>query len=174
MNSTSVPELIIRNANVEDIPLLLGFVKGIAEYEHLSHMVSATEESLKMAFFGERPYAEALIAELGTEPVGFVVFFHNFSTFVGRPGLYLEDIYVLPEHRGKRIGAALFTKCISIAKERNCGRMEWSALHWNPARKFYERFGAQPLEDWIIYRLDEKGIADIAVEKPKGPCSEKL
>jgi GNAT superfamily N-acetyltransferase len=165
MNGTSVPGLVIRSTDIEDVPLLLKFVKGIAEYEHLSHMVSATEESLKMALFGERPYAEALIAELEAEPVGFVVFFHNFSTFVGKPGLYLEDIYVLPEHRGKGIGAALFIKCVRIAKERNCGRMEWSALHWNPARKFYERFGAQPLEDWIIYRLDEKGISKMLLEK---------
>lgn len=161
MNSTPIHGLIIRSTDVEDVPLLLKFVKGIAEYEHLSHMVLATEESLKRAFFGDRPYAEALIAELDTEPVGFVVFFHNFSTFVGKPGLYLEDIYVLPEHREKGIGAALFNKCVQIAKERDCGRMEWSALHWNPTRKFYERFDAQLLEDWVIYRLDEKMISDL-------------
>jgi len=161
MNNTSHSSLIIRNADVEDVPLLLNFVKGIAEFEHLSHMVSATEESLTKAFFGDRPYAEGLIAELGSEPVGFVVFFHNFSTFVGKPGLYLEDIYVLPEHRGKGIGAALFKKCVQIARERDCGRMEWSALQWNPARKFYESFGAHLLDDWVIYRLDEKMISDI-------------
>lgn len=161
MNSTSLSNLIIRNADVEDVPLLLNFVKGIAEFEHLIHMVSATEESLTKAFFGDRPYAEALIAELDAEPVGFVVFFHNFSTFVGKPGLYLEDLYVLPEHRGKGIGAALFKKCVQIARERDCGRMEWSALQWNPARKFYESFGAQLLDDWVIYRLDEKMISDI-------------
>lgn len=161
MNNTSHSNLIIRNADVEDVPLLLNFVKGIAEFEHLSHMVSATEESLTKAFFGDRPYAEALIAELDAEPVGFVVFFHNFSTFVGKPGLYLEDLYVLPEHRGKGIGAALFKKCIQIARERDCGRMEWSALQWNPARKFYESFGAQLLDDWVIYRLDEKMISDL-------------
>lgn len=161
MKSTSLPNLIIRNADVEDVPLLLNFVKGIAEFEHLSHMVSATEESLTKAFFGDRPYAEALIAELDAEPVGFVVFFHNFSTFVGKPGLYLEDLYVLPEHRGKGIGAALFKKCVQIARERGCGRMEWSALQWNPARKFYESFGAQLLDDWVIYRLDENMISDI-------------
>jgi GNAT superfamily N-acetyltransferase len=161
MNNTSHSNLIIRNADVEDVPLLLNFVKGIAEFEHLSHMVSATEESLTKAFFGDRPYAEALIAELDAEPVGFVVFFHNFSTFVGKPGLYLEDLYVLPGHRGKGIGAALFKKCIQIARERDCGRMEWSALQWNPARKFYESFGAQLLDDWVIYRLDEKMISDL-------------
>lgn len=161
MNNTSHSNLIIRNADVEDVPLLLNFVKGIAEFEHLSHMVSATEESLTKAFFGDRPYAEALIAELDAEPVGFVVFFHNFSTFVGKPGLYLEDLYVLPEHRGKGIGAALFKKCVQIARERGCGRMEWSALQWNPARKFYESFGAQLLDDWVIYRLDEEMISDI-------------
>ncbi len=165
MKDNPVRGLIIRNTDAEDVPLLLRFVKGIAEYEHLSHMVSATEESLKMAFFGERPYAEALIAELDSVPVGFVVFFHNFSTFVGKPGLYLEDIYVLPEHRGKGVGAALFMKCVRMARERDCGRMEWSALHWNPARKFYERLGAQPLEDWIIYRLDESMISDMVLEK---------
>lgn len=164
MKDNPVRGLIIRSTGVEDVPLLLRFVKGIAEYEHLSHLVSATEESLKKAFFGERPYAEALIAELDNVPVGFVVFFHNFSTFVGKPGLYLEDIYVLPEYRDKGIGAALFMKCVRIAKERDCGRMEWSVLHWNPARKFYERFGAQPLEDWVIYRLDERMISDMALE----------
>jgi len=160
MRDIPVSDLIIRSADPEDVPLLLEFVKGIAEYEHLGHMVSATEASLQKAFFGERPYAEALIAELDSVPVGFVVFFHNFSTFVGKPGLYLEDIYVLLEHRGKGIGAALFMTCVRIAKERDCGRMEWSALHWNPARKFYERFGAQALEDWIIYRMDERMISD--------------
>jgi len=117
MKDTSIKNPVIRCADVEDVPLLLQFTRGIAGHEHLGHMVSATEELIGKAFFGERPYAEALVAELDSIPVGFVIFFHNFSTFVGKPGLDLEDIYVLPEHRGKGIGAVLFTECVRIAKE---------------------------------------------------------
>ncbi|MBC7085027.1 MAG: GNAT family N-acetyltransferase [Methanomethylovorans sp.] len=161
----SVKGLLIRSAYVEDVPLLLQLIKGIAEYEHLSHLVSATEDSLKRFLFGDKPFAEALIAEFDNVPAGFVVFFHNFSTFLGKPGLYIEDIYVLPQFRHKGIGGSLFMKCIQIAKDRDCGRIEWSVLHWNPARKFYEKFGAQPIQDWIIYRLDEEMIEQISLKK---------
>jgi GNAT superfamily N-acetyltransferase len=147
--------LNIRAAEKEDIPLILEFIKGIANFEKLSHLVKATEKSLMESIFGQRPYAEAFFAELDGVPVGFTVFFHNFSTFTGKQGLYIEDIFVKPEYRGKGAGKAMFLHCVKLAKERNCGRMEWAVLDWNPARQFYEYFGAGPVEGWHIYRMGE-------------------
>ena len=147
------PALNIRAAKKEDIPLILEFIKGIAEFEKLTHLVTATEETLEESMFGEKPYAEVFFAELDGEPAGFTVFFHNFSTFVGKQGLYIEDIFVKPGFRGKGIGKAMFLHCINLAKERNCGRMEWAVLDWNPAREFYEYFGAGPVDGWHIYRM---------------------
>jgi len=154
----------IRIAEKEDVPLILEFIKGIAEFEKLSHLVEATEETLIESMFGERPYAEVFFAELGGVPAGFTVFFHNFSTFVGKQGLYIEDIYVKPEFRGKGLGKAMFLNCIKLAKERNCGRVEWVVLDWNPAREFYEYFGAGPVEGWHIYRMGEDKF-ESALEK---------
>ncbi len=148
--------LSIRTAGIEDVPLILEFVKGIAEFEDLSHLVTATEETLMESMFGKRPYAEVFFAELDGVPAGFTVFFHNFSTFVGKQGLYIEDIFVKPEFRGKGIGKAMFLHCVKLAKERNCGRMEWAVLDWNPAREFYEYFGAGPVDGWHIYRMNEE------------------
>ncbi|AKB51863.1 Diamine acetyltransferase [Methanosarcina barkeri str. Wiesmoor] len=148
--------LKIRAAEIEDVPLILEFVKGIAKFENLSHLVAATEETLAEAMFGKKPYAEVFFAELDGVPAGFTVFFHNFSTFVGKPGLYIEDIFVKPEFRGKGIGKAMFLHCVKLAKERNCGRMEWAVLDWNPARKFYERLGGSSADGWQIYRMDEE------------------
>ncbi|AKB37227.1 Diamine acetyltransferase [Methanosarcina siciliae C2J] len=145
--------LNIRTAKKEDVSLILEFVKGIAEFEKLSHLVRATEENLKESMFGEKAYAEVFFAELDGVPAGFTVFFHNFSTFVGRQGLYIEDIFVKPEFRGKGIGKAMFLHCVKLAKERNCERMEWTVLDWNPAREFYEYFGAGPVNGWHIYRM---------------------
>ena len=145
--------LKIRIAEKEDVPLILEFVKGIAEFEKLSHLVTATEESLMESMFGEKSYAEVFFAELDGVPAGFTVFFHNFSTFVGRHGLYIEDIFVKPGFRGKGIGKAMFLHCVKLAKERNCGRVEWTVLDWNPAREFYEYFGAGPVDGWHIYRM---------------------
>jgi Acetyltransferases len=150
------PSLKIRAAEKEDVPLVLDFVKGIAEFENLSHLVKATEETLEKSMFGKRPYAEVFFAELDGVPAGFTVFFHNFSTFLGKPGLYIEDIFVKPEFRGKGIGKAMFFHCIKLAKERNCGRIEWAVLDWNPARKFYEHLGGSPAEGWQIYRMNEE------------------
>jgi GNAT superfamily N-acetyltransferase len=146
--------LSIRIAEKEDVPLILEFVKGIAEFENLSHLVTATEESLMESMFGKIPYAEAFFTELDGITAGFAVVFHNFSTFVGKQGLYIEDIFVKPEFRGKGIGKALFLHCIRLAKERNCGRIEWAVLDWNPARDFYEHFGASLVDGWHIYRMD--------------------
>jgi len=146
--------LSIRTAKKEDVPLILEFVKGIAEFENLSQLVTATEESLMESMFGKIPYAEVFFAELDGITAGFTVVFHNFSTFVGKQGLYIEDIFVKPEFRGKGIGKALFLHCIKLAKERNCGRIEWAVLDWNPARDFYEHFGASIVDGWHIYRMD--------------------
>jgi GNAT superfamily N-acetyltransferase len=150
--------LNIRAAKKEDVPLILEFIKGIADFEKLSHSVKATEESLMEAIFGKRPYAEVFFAELEGVPAGFTVFFYNFSTFTGKQGLYIEDIFVKPEYRGKGIGKSMFLHCVKLAKERNCGRMEWAVLDWNPARQFYEYFGAGPVEGWHIYRMSEDGF----------------
>jgi GNAT superfamily N-acetyltransferase len=158
------PGLKIRAAEKEDVPLILEFVKGIAEFENLSHLVIATEETLAEALFGKRPYAEVFFAELDGVPAGFTVFFHNFSTFMGKPGLYIEDIFVKPEFRGKGIGKAMFLHCIKLAKERNCGRMEWAVLDWNPARGFYEHLGGGPVGGWRIYRMNGEKF-ESALEK---------
>ncbi len=148
--------LKIRASQIEDVPLILEFVKGIARFENLSHLVTATEETLAEAMFGKRPYAEVFFAELEGVPVGFTVFFHNFSTFAGKPGLYIEDIFVKPKFRGKGIGKAMFLHCVKLAKERNCGRMEWAVLDWNPAKEFYEHLGGSLAAGWQIYRMDEE------------------
>lgn len=158
------PGLKIRAAGREDVPQILEFVKGIAEFENLSHLVTATEETLANSMFGKRSYAEVFFAELDRVPAGFTVFFHNFSTFVGKPGLYIEDIFVKPNFRGKGIGKAMFLHCVKLAKERNCGRIEWAVLDWNPAREFYEHLGGGPAHGWHIYRMNEEKF-ESALEK---------
>ena len=157
------PDLRIEPATEDDVPLVLKLVKKLAEYERLSHEVIATEEDFRRALFGTDRVAEALLAFLGAEPVGFAVYFSTFSTFVGRSGIYLEDIFVEPEHRGKGIGAALLTRIAGIACDRNCGRLEWSVLTWNePAIGFYERLGAQRMEAWRVFRLAGAEIRELA------------
>jgi GNAT superfamily N-acetyltransferase len=132
-------------------------------YERLSHEVRATEDGLRDALFGPSPAAEVLIAELGSTPVGFAVFFHNFSTFLGQRGLYLEDLFVRPEWRGRGFGTRLLVRVAQIAVERNCGRMEWSVLDWNEmALRVYRRIGAQPLEDWTVQRLTGDALKRLA------------
>lgn len=145
--------ITVRKTGPEDAALILQFVRDIAAFEKLAHEVVATEEILRESLFGERPAAEVAIAEAGGAPAGFVVYFENFSTFVGRPGLYIEDLFVKPEHRGAGVGKALLKHCAAIAVERDLGRMEWAVLDWNPARTFYEHLGAKPMSDWIVYRL---------------------
>lgn len=146
-------EIDIRTATEEDVPLLLHFIKELAEYEHLSHEVMATEETLRESLFGRR-VAETLLAYSGDEPAGFALFFHNFSTFLGRPGIYLEDLYVRPEYRGSGIGRTLLVHIAKLAGERGCGRFEWSVLDWNePSIGFYKSLGAVAMDDWTVYRL---------------------
>ncbi len=158
-----MPEVEIRPATAEDAPLILGFIRELAEYEKLSHEVVATEDSLREALFGERSFAEVLLAFLGEEPIGFALFFHNFSTFLGRPGIYLEDMYVRPEFRGVGVGRALLVHIAGLARDRNCGRLEWSVLDWNePAIGFYERIGASPVSGWTVYRVTGEALEELA------------
>jgi len=146
--------MIIRTATESDLSLILTFIRALAVYERLEDRVVATEEVLRESLFGGRPYAETLIAEDDGTPVGFAIFFHNFSTFIGRPGIYLEDLFVNPEARGRGYGKALLARLAAIAKERNCGRLEWSVLDWNePSIKFYKSLGAVPLDDWTMFRV---------------------
>ncbi len=153
-----------RKATREDIPLILSFIRELAEYERLSHEVTATEEVLAESLFGKKQYAEVVFALADGIEVGFALWFHNFSTFVGKPGLYLEDLYVRPEYRKKGIGKALMEFCIKTARERDCGRMEWWVLRWNPAIKFYEQMGAIPMDEWVVYRLTEDKIRGFKIE----------
>jgi len=154
MNVTTPPHVAIRAACEEDVPLLLSFIRRLAEYEKLAQEVTATEEVLRDSFFGNRRVAEAVFAYAGDAPAGFAVFFHNFSTFQGRPGIYLEDLFVDPEYRGLGIGKALLGHVEGLARERECGRLQWAVLKWNQsAIDFYEKLGARPLDDWTIYRL---------------------
>ena len=160
-----MPELAIRAAVEEDAPLILRLVKELAEYEELSHEVVATEDSLRRSLFGERRFAEALIGEVEGEPAGFALFFHNFSTFLGRPGIYLEDLYVRPEFRGSGLGRALLVYLARLALERGCGRLEWSVLDWNePAIGFYKSVGAAPVDGWTGYRVTGKALEELGGE----------
>lgn len=145
------------------MPLIFWFVRELARYEKLSHEVSATEELLRRNLFSERRGAEVLLAFAGKEAVGFALFFHNFSTFVGKPGLYLEDLYVRPEFRGRGCGKALMARVARIAVERDCGRFEWWVLNWNaPSLKFYESLGAVPMSDWTVQRLTGDALRALA------------
>ena len=158
-----MPELEIRAANEDDVPLILSLIKELAEYERLSHEVVATEEALGDSLFGERRVAEVLIGLYGDEPAGFALFFHNFSTFLGKPGIYLEDLYVRPEFRGAGIGRALLVHLARLARARDCGRLEWSVLDWNePAIGFYKTIGASPVSGWTVYRLTGEALEELA------------
>ena len=147
--------MTIRPARETDVPVILALVRGLAEYERLADQAVATEDDLRRTLFGPRPHAEVVLAEDERGVSGFALFFHNYSTFRGRPGLYLEDLFVIPERRGEGIGKALLLHLKDIAIERGCGRMEWSVLSWNePAVGFYRRFGAEVMDDWRICRID--------------------
>jgi GNAT superfamily N-acetyltransferase len=149
-----------------DVPVLLSFVRKLAEYEKLADQVEATEEHVRSALFGEGRVAEALLAYLGSEPVAFAVFFHNFSTFLGRPGIYLEDLFVDPPHRGKGVGKALLIELARIARARNCGRLEWAVLDWNEsAIEFYRSLGAVSMDDWTIFRVTGTALSRLAGEE---------
>jgi len=151
---TSIPELTIRFASEADAPLILEFIQRLAVYEKLEDQVTADSALLKSTLFGDRNVAEVIIAEYKKSPVAFSLFFHNFSTFLGRPGLYIEDLFVDEDMRGKGIGKEIFVFLARLAIERKCGRLEWWVLDWNnPAIRFYRKLGAQAMDDWTVYRL---------------------
>lgn len=155
--------LSIVPARESDIPLILDFIRQLAEFERLTHEVMANEQVLCDSLFGERPVAEVALAYLAGEAVGFAVYFSNFSTFIGRPGIYLEDLFVQPAFRGKGIGRALLSYLARLAKQRNCARLEWAVLDWNqPAIDFYRRLGATPMHDWTVFRLAGSALDEAA------------
>src|SRR6185436_10982634 len=153
----------IRQATEQDVPLIASFIRQLAEYERLSDEAVMTDEMLRENLFGARRYAEVLLGYEGDRPVGFALFFHNFSTFLGRPGLYLEDLFVIPEKRGKGYGRALLIELARIARERKCGRFEWSVLDWNkPSIEFYKNLGAVSMDEWTIYRVTGESLRRLA------------
>lgn len=155
----------IERATERDVPAILELIAGLAEYEKLSGEVVATADDLRESLFGEHPAAEVLLACSGTQAVGFAVFFHNFSTFLGRPGMYLEDLFVRPGYRGRGYGRELLIAVARIAVERGCGRMEWSVLDWNePAIRFYKSLGARAMSDWTVYRLSGEALRKVGKE----------
>jgi GNAT superfamily N-acetyltransferase len=159
----------IEPARERDVPLILRLIKGLAEYEKLAHEVVATEERLRQSLFGPHPSAEVVIAYVDDEAVGFALFFHTYSTFLGQRGLYLEDLFVLPEWRGRGAGRALLTHLARIAAERGCGRFEWSVLDWNePAINFYKNLGAKPMHEWTIFRVAGDSLTALGQQKSEG------
>jgi GNAT superfamily N-acetyltransferase len=158
-------QVTIRAAREDDAPLILAFIRELAEYERLSHAVVATEDQIRSSLFGSRPYAECVFACLDDKPVGFALFFHNYSTFLGQPGLYLEDLFVKPSTRGRGVGRQLLAYLAQLAVERGCGRMEWAVLNWNePAIRFYEGIGARPNSEWTGYRLAGEALERLSDE----------
>ena len=155
----------IEAATIEDVPLILSFIKELAEFERLSHLVVATEEGLSDSLFGSRPKAEVVICYAGDAPVGFALFFHNYSTFLGQSGIYLEDLYVRPETRGRGAGRLLLAHLARLAVERGCGRLEWAVLDWNEqATRFYKNLGAVPMDEWTTFRLTGESLSDLAAK----------
>lgn len=153
----------IRFASVDDIPVIQRFICQLADYEKLAHEVKATQAQLTETLFGEKAYAEVLIAEHQNAPAGFALFFHNYSTFLAKPGIYLEDLFVLKEKRGLGIGKLLLKKLAQIAEQRDCARLEWWVLDWNePAIEFYHSLGAVPMDEWTVFRLTESDIKRLA------------
>lgn len=164
-----MPSLLITPATERDVPTILGLIQALAEYEKLSHQVTATEQKLKETLFGEQPAAEVLLAYWEQECAGFALFFPNYSTFLAQPGIYLEDLYVKPQFRGKGIGCALLARLAKMAGERGCGRVEWEVLNWNePSIRFYKKLGALPLEDWTRYRLTGTALKQLAQAEAAG------
>jgi GNAT superfamily N-acetyltransferase len=160
---TNQDSVNISPATPDDVPVILSFIRGLAEYEKLSHACVATEESLRRTLFGDRAFAEVLVGRVGGTPAGFALYFHNYSTFLAKPGIYLEDLFVLPEFRGGGVATALLQSLARVARDRGCGRLEWTVLDWNePAIAFYTRIGATVLPDWRVCRMTEPEIAKLA------------
>jgi GNAT superfamily N-acetyltransferase len=153
----------LRPGSPADVPLILQLINELAEYERLAHVVVATEDLLRETLFGERKFAEVVLVFQGDVPAGFALFFHNYSTFLGRPGIYLEDLFVRPEFRRRGLGKMLLSHLAGLAVERNCGRLEWSVLDWNePAIQFYKSLGAVPMDDWTVFRLSGEDLERLA------------
>jgi GNAT superfamily N-acetyltransferase len=175
INMRKVAGFEIRPARVEDVPVILELIRDLATYERAPQEVVATEEQLVDVLFGKHPAAEVLLGFEGELPVGFALFFHNFSTWLGRPGLYLEDLFVKPEKRGKGYGRALLVELAKIARDRGCGRMEWAVLDWNePATKFYHGLGAKPMDEWTVFRLTRDGIEKLASGADTAAATESV
>jgi len=155
----------IRPAVENDAGTILSLINELADFEHLSHQVVATEADIRRSLFGTRPFAEALIGEYEESPISFALFFYNFSTFIGKPGIYLEDLYVKPEYRSRGFGRRMLAHIAGLAKERSCARFEWSVLDWNePAIRTYDRLNAKPMKEWILYRLTGEALDKLAAE----------
>ena len=162
---TTASNFTIRPATVSDVDTIFSLIKELAEYERLAHQVVATQKDIHNSLFGERPFAEALIGDYERTPISFALFFYNFSTFIGKPGIYLEDLYVKPEYRSKGFGRKMLVHIARLAIKRNCGRFEWSVLDWNtPAIRTYEKLNAKPMQNWILYRLTGTALAELAKE----------
>jgi GNAT superfamily N-acetyltransferase len=162
IQNTKIKDFTIRFATEKDVPLILDFIIGLAEYEQLTHEVRATEENLRETLF-ENKYAEVVIGEYKNVPVSFALFFHNYSTFLGKPGIYLEDLYVKPEERGKGFGKIMLSFLAKLAIDRKCGRLEWSCLDWNePSIQFYKKMGAVPMDEWTVYRVHDQSLKNLA------------
>ena len=163
--NTVLPGFTIRPATIDDTPLILAFIKELAEYEKLAHEVVTTEKTLRKTLFGERSVAEVILGHQGETPISFALFFYNFSTFLGRPGVYLEDLFVKPQGRGKGVGRAMLVYLARLAQQRGCGRLEWSVLDWNrPAIDFYDSIGAVAMDDWTVYRVAGSALERLAAE----------
>ncbi|KLU65431.1 acetyltransferase (GNAT) family protein [Desulfosporosinus acididurans] len=160
--TTRLNDFKLRFAEIDDVLLILSFIRQLAEYEKMLSSVAATEEDLKESLF-QRKMAEVIIGEYKNQPVGFALFFHNFSTFLGKPGIYLEDLYVKPEMRGKGLGKIILSFLAQLAVERRCGRLEWWCLDWNkPSIEFYKQLGAVPMDEWTVYRVCDEALDKLA------------
>lgn len=161
--TTGIADFTIKPATKKDVPVILAFIRKLADYERLSHEVVATEELLQRTIFGQRRTAEVAIGYFRNEPVGFVLFFHNFSTFLGRPGIYIEDLFVDESFRRRGFGGALLAHIAKLAAVRDCGRLEWSVLDWNePAINFYQKLGAVPMKEWTVFRVTGDNLHRLA------------
>jgi GNAT superfamily N-acetyltransferase len=165
VNKTDTPGFQVKSATESEVPVIFSFIKKLAEYERLSAEVVATEELLRDTLFGQRRTAEVAIGYLETKPVGFVLFFHNYSTFLGKPGLYIEDLFVDEDYRRRGYGRELLLHVARLARERGCGRLEWAVLDWNqPAIGFYQKLGASPMSEWTVFRITGKSLDELAAQ----------